>query len=63
MVRPADATRGAYRTVAVRDGRPADGVLPGGLGAVGGLARTRQDDEPPPPAMSLLPLLTDDGGH
>ncbi|MDT0493470.1 FAD-dependent oxidoreductase [Streptomyces griseus] len=63
VVRLADATRGAYRTVVVRDGRLAGGVLLGDLGAVGGLARTWQDDESLPPAMSLLHLLTDDGGH
>ncbi|MFJ9635317.1 NAD(P)/FAD-dependent oxidoreductase [Streptomyces sp. NPDC101178] len=63
VVRLADGTRGAYRTVVVRDGRLAGGVLLGDLGAVAGLARTWQDDEPLPPAMSLLHLLTDDGGH
>ncbi|MFD5902944.1 NAD(P)/FAD-dependent oxidoreductase [Streptomyces microflavus] len=63
VVRLADATRGAYRTVVVREGRLAGGVLLGGLGAVSGLARTWQDDEPLPPAMSLLHLLIDDGGH
>lgn len=63
VVRLADATRGAYRTVVVREGRLAGGVLLGDLGAVSGLARTWQDDEPLPPAMSLLHLLTDDGGH
>lgn len=63
VIRLADATRGAYRTVVVREGRLAGGVLLGDLGAVAGLARTWQDDEPLPPAMSLLHLLTDDGGH
>ncbi|WP_433397436.1 NAD(P)/FAD-dependent oxidoreductase [Streptomyces sp. CA-146814] len=63
VIRLADGTRGAYRTVVVRDGRLAGGVLLGDLGAVAGLARTWQDDEPLPPAMSLLHLLTDDGGH
>ncbi|MBK3588234.1 NAD(P)/FAD-dependent oxidoreductase [Streptomyces sp. MBT57] len=63
VVRLADATRGAYRTVVVREGRLAGGVLLGDLGAVSGLARTWQDDEPLPPAMSLLHLLIDDGGH
>ncbi|CAO0827783.1 hypothetical protein SMICM17S_03046 [Streptomyces microflavus] len=52
-----------YRTVVVREGRLAGGVLLGDLGAVSGLARTWQDDEPLPPAMSLLHLLIDDGGH
>ncbi|MFJ9570204.1 hypothetical protein [Streptomyces bacillaris] len=42
---------------------PADGVLPGNLGAVAGLARTGRGDGPLPPAMPLLHLLTDDGGH
>ncbi|MEV4880479.1 NAD(P)/FAD-dependent oxidoreductase [Streptomyces cyaneofuscatus] len=63
VIRLADATRGAYRTVVVREGRLAGGVLLGDLGAVAGLARAWQDDEPLPPAMSLLHLLTDDGGH
>lgn len=63
VIRLADATRGAYRTVVVRDGRLAGGVLLGDLGAVPSLARTWQDDEPLPAAMSLLHLLTDDGGH
>ncbi|MFE2289898.1 NAD(P)/FAD-dependent oxidoreductase [Streptomyces sp. NPDC059452] len=63
VIRLADATRGAYRTVVVRDGRLAGGVLLGDLGAVSSLARTWQDDEPLPAAMSLLHLLTDDGGH
>lgn len=63
VIRLADGTRGAYRSVVVRDGRLAGGVLLGDLGAVAGLARTWQDDEPLPPAMSLLHLLTDDGGH
>ncbi|MEU0916338.1 FAD-dependent oxidoreductase [Streptomyces cyaneofuscatus] len=63
VIRLSDATRGAYRTVVLRDGRLAGGVLLGDLGAVAGLARTWQDDEPLPPAMSLLHLLTDDGGH
>ncbi|MBT2377539.1 nitrite reductase [Streptomyces sp. CB00316] len=62
VIRLADATRGAYRTVVVREGRLAGGVLLGDLGAVSSLARTWQDDEPLPPAMSLLHLLTD-GGH
>ncbi|MFE8975318.1 NAD(P)/FAD-dependent oxidoreductase [Streptomyces cyaneofuscatus] len=63
VIRLSDATRGAYRTVVLRDGRLAGGVLLGDLGAVAGLARTWQDNEPLPPAMSLLHLLTDDGGH
>ncbi|MET7870193.1 NAD(P)/FAD-dependent oxidoreductase [Streptomyces cyaneofuscatus] len=63
VIRLSDATRGAYRTVVLREGRLAGGVLLGDLGAVAGLARTWQDDEPLPPAMSLLHLLTDDGGH
>lgn len=63
VIRLADATRGAYRTVVVRDGRLAGGVLLGDLGGVAGLARTWQDDEPLPPATSLLHLLIDDGGH
>ncbi|MYW29585.1 FAD-dependent oxidoreductase [Streptomyces sp. SID2119] len=63
VIRLSDATRGAYRTVVLREGRLAGGVLLGDLGAVAGLARTWQDDEPLPPAMSLLHLLTDDGGR
>ncbi|MEU0355790.1 NAD(P)/FAD-dependent oxidoreductase [Streptomyces cyaneofuscatus] len=63
VVRLSDATRGAYRTVVLREGRLAGGVLLGDLGAVAGLARAWQDDEPLPPAMSPLHLLTDAGGH
>ncbi|MEV2244037.1 FAD-dependent oxidoreductase [Streptomyces sp. NPDC049970] len=62
VVRLADATRGAYRTVVVRGDRLAGGVLFGDLAAVGTLARTWQDDEPLPADMSLLHLLTNDGG-
>ncbi len=62
VVRLADATRGAYRTVVVRGDRLAGGVLLGDLAAVGSLARSWQDDEPLPADMSLLHLLTDDGG-
>ncbi|MGW1814374.1 NAD(P)/FAD-dependent oxidoreductase [Streptomyces sp. NPDC002125] len=62
VIRLADATRGAYRTVVVRGDRLAGGVLFGDLAAVGTLARTWQDDEPLPADMSLLHLLTNDGG-
>ncbi|MCM2414244.1 FAD-dependent oxidoreductase [Streptomyces sp. RKAG290] len=62
VVRLADATRGAYRTVVVRGDRLAGGVLLGDLAAVGTLARTWQDDEPLPAETSLLHLLTNDGG-
>ncbi|MEE1738636.1 FAD-dependent oxidoreductase [Streptomyces sp. BE147] len=62
VIRLADATRGAYRTVVVRGDRLAGGVLLGDLGAVGTLARTWQDDEPLPAGTSLLHLLTDHGG-
>ncbi|KPC84802.1 nitrite reductase [Streptomyces sp. NRRL S-4] len=62
VVRLADATRGAYRTVVVRGDRLAGGVLFGDLAAVGTLARTWQDDDPLPADMSLLHLLTNDGG-
>lgn len=62
VIRLADATRGAYRTVVVRGDRLAGGVLFGDLAAVGTLARTWQDDDPLPADMSLLHLLTNDGG-
>ncbi|MFI2782745.1 NAD(P)/FAD-dependent oxidoreductase [Streptomyces sp. ALB3] len=62
VIRLADATRNAYRTVVVRGDRLAGGVLFGDLGAVGTLARTWQDDDPLPADMSLLHLLTNDGG-
>lgn len=62
VIRLADATRGAYRTVVVRGDRLAGGVLLGDLAAVGTLARTWQDDEPLPADTSLLHLLTNDGG-
>ncbi|MET7856585.1 FAD-dependent oxidoreductase [Streptomyces sp. NPDC005318] len=62
VVRLADATRGAYRSVVVRGDRLAGGVLLGDLAAVGTLARTWEDDEPLPAETSLLHLLTHDGG-
>lgn len=62
VIRLADATRGAYRTVVVRGDRLAGGVLLGDLAAVGTLARTWQDDAPLPAETSLLHLLTNDGG-
>ena len=62
VIRLADATRNAYRTVVVRGDRLAGGVLFGDLAAVGTLARTWQDDDPLPADMSLLHLLTNDGG-
>ncbi|MGP3632348.1 NAD(P)/FAD-dependent oxidoreductase, partial [Streptomyces sp. 24-1644] len=62
VIRLADATKGAYRSVVVRGDRLAGGVLFGDLGAVGTLARTWQNDEPLPADMSLLHLLTNDGG-
>ncbi|MFF0401245.1 NAD(P)/FAD-dependent oxidoreductase [Streptomyces sp. NPDC005248] len=63
VVRLADATRGAYRSVVVRGDRLAGGVLLGDLAAVGTLARTWEDDEPLPAETSLLHLLTNDGGY
>ncbi len=62
VIRLADATRNAYRTVVVRGDRLAGGVLFGDLAAVGTLARTWQDDDPLPADTSLLHLLTNDGG-
>lgn len=60
-VRLADATRGAYRKIVVRDDRLRGGILVGDLGSVGTLARAWQGDEPLPDTP-LLHLLTDDGG-
>ncbi|QNE77501.1 NAD(P)/FAD-dependent oxidoreductase [Streptomyces finlayi] len=62
VIRLADATKGAYRSVVVRGDRLAGGVLFGDLGAVGTLARTWQNDEALPADMPLLHLLTNDGG-
>lgn len=61
VIRLSETTRGAYRTVVVRGGRPAGGILPGDRGTVGALARTREGDEPLP-AAPVLHLLTNDGG-
>jgi assimilatory nitrate reductase electron transfer subunit len=61
VVHLADATRGAYRKIVVRDDRLVGGILLGDLGTVGALARTWESDEPLPSAP-LLHLLTDDGG-
>ncbi|MFE6835784.1 NAD(P)/FAD-dependent oxidoreductase [Streptomyces sp. NPDC057705] len=60
VVRLADATRGTYRKVVVRDDRLVGGVLLGELSTVGALARTWEGDESP---HDLFHLLTDDGGH
>ncbi|MGW7438869.1 NAD(P)/FAD-dependent oxidoreductase [Streptomyces sp. NPDC054849] len=60
VVRLADATRGTYRKVVLRDDRLVGGVLFGELSTVGALARTWEGGESP---HDLFHLLTDDGGH
>jgi assimilatory nitrate reductase electron transfer subunit len=62
VVRLADATRGTYRKVVVRDDRVVGGVLVGELGTVGALARAWEGAEPLPDDGPLLHLLTNDGG-
>ncbi|MFG3661094.1 NAD(P)/FAD-dependent oxidoreductase [Streptomyces sp. NPDC047706] len=62
VVQLADATRGTYRKVVVRDDRLVGGVLVGELGAVGALARAWEGAEPLPGEGPLLHLLTHDGG-
>ncbi|MFG2883266.1 NAD(P)/FAD-dependent oxidoreductase [Streptomyces sp. NPDC048297] len=62
VVRLADATRGTYRKVVVRDDRLVGGVLVGELGTVGALARAWEGAEPLPHDGPLLHLLTHDGG-
>ncbi|KUN83716.1 nitrite reductase [Streptomyces bungoensis] len=62
VVQLADATRGTYRKVVVRDDRLVGGVLVGELGTVGALARAWEGAEPLPGEGPLLHLLTNDGG-
>ncbi|GAA2499081.1 NAD(P)/FAD-dependent oxidoreductase [Streptomyces longisporus] len=63
VVQLADATRGTYRKVVVRDDRLVGGVLVGELGTVGALARAWEGAEPlPADGAPLLHLLTTDGG-
>ncbi|WP_430741353.1 NAD(P)/FAD-dependent oxidoreductase [Streptomyces sp. P13-3-3] len=63
VVHLADATRGTYRKVVVRDDRLVGGVLVGELGTVGALARAWEGAEPlPSDGGPLLHLLTNDGG-
>ncbi|MER5431915.1 FAD-dependent oxidoreductase [Streptomyces sp. NPDC002588] len=63
VVQLADATRGTYRKVVVRDDRLVGGVLVGELGTVGALARAWEGAEPlPDDGGPLLHLLTNDGG-
>ncbi|EDY56970.1 MULTISPECIES: FAD-dependent oxidoreductase [Streptomyces] len=62
VVQLADATRGTYRKVVVRDDRLVGGVLVGELGTVGALARAWEGAEPLPDNGPLLHLLTNDGG-
>ncbi|MGQ4417549.1 NAD(P)/FAD-dependent oxidoreductase [Streptomyces sp. SAS_269] len=62
VVQLADATRGTYRKVVVRDDRLVGGVLVGELGTVGALARAWEGAEPLPGDGPLLHLLTNDGG-
>ncbi|MFE5395536.1 NAD(P)/FAD-dependent oxidoreductase [Streptomyces sp. NPDC056568] len=63
VVQLADATRGTYRKVVVRDDRLVGGVLVGELGTVGALARAWEGAEPlPSDGGPLLHLLTTDGG-
>ncbi|MFJ5552939.1 NAD(P)/FAD-dependent oxidoreductase [Streptomyces sp. NPDC093225] len=61
VLRLADATRGTYRKVVLRDDRLVGGVLLGELSTVGALARTWEADDVLP-AATPLHLLTDDGG-
>lgn len=63
VIQLADATRGTYRKVVVRDDHLVGGVLVGELGTVGALARAWEGAEPlPPGGAPLLHLLTNDGG-
>ncbi|MEU9211665.1 FAD-dependent oxidoreductase [Streptomyces sp. NPDC048415] len=63
VIQLADATRGTYRRVVVRDDRLVGGVLVGELGTVGALARAWEGAEPlPADGAPLLHLLTNDGG-
>ncbi|MDO0927833.1 FAD-dependent oxidoreductase [Streptomyces sp. TG1A-8] len=62
VVRLADATRGTYRKVVVRDDRLVGGVLVGELGTVGALARAWEGAEPLPGDGPPLHLLTHHGG-
>ncbi|MGW1538703.1 NAD(P)/FAD-dependent oxidoreductase [Streptomyces sp. NPDC002309] len=62
VVQLADATRGTYRKVVVREDRLVGGVLVGELGTVGTLARAWEGAEPLPGDGPLLHLLTHDGG-
>ncbi|MET7455390.1 FAD-dependent oxidoreductase [Streptomyces sp. NPDC005574] len=63
VVQLADATRGTYRKVVVRDDRLVGGVLVGELGTVGALARAWEGAEPlPSDGGPPLHLLTNDGG-
>ncbi|GAA3973891.1 FAD-dependent oxidoreductase [Streptomyces marokkonensis] len=63
VVQLADATRGTYRKVVVRDDRLVGGVLVGELGTVAALARAWEGAEPlPSDGGPLLHLLTNDGG-
>ncbi|MBQ0911692.1 NAD(P)/FAD-dependent oxidoreductase [Streptomyces sp. RM99] len=63
VVQLADATRGTYRKVVVRDDRLVGGVLVGELGTVGALTRAWEGAEPlPSDGGPLLHLLTHDGG-
>ncbi|MGV9252522.1 NAD(P)/FAD-dependent oxidoreductase [Streptomyces sp. NPDC003697] len=63
VVQLADATRGTYRRVVVRDDRLVGGVLVGDVGTVGALARAWEGAEPLPADRGpLLHLLTDHGG-
>ncbi|MET8215163.1 NAD(P)/FAD-dependent oxidoreductase [Streptomyces hirsutus] len=62
VVQLADATRGTYRKVVVRDHRLVGGVLVGELGTVGALARAWEGAEPlPSDGGPLLHLLTNEG--
>ncbi|MFD0207807.1 NAD(P)/FAD-dependent oxidoreductase [Streptomyces hirsutus] len=62
VVQLADATRGTYRKVVVRDHRLVGGVLVGELGTVGALARAWEGAEPlPSDDGPLLHLLTNEG--
>lgn len=59
VLRLADATRGSYKKLVLRDGRVVGGILLGDLATVGALARAYERAAPPP--ADVLHLMTGQG--